>query len=395
MNDEQFPWVGMQTIGIHASERANSTHAVSAPIWQTSTFRAESPEEFARMSVTPRPGQIYTRYGNPTHQQVEACLCELERGEAALVASSGMGAIFTGIMSNVRAGDHVVAQRNHYAGATSLMQDFLPGWGVECSFVDQTSIEAFEEAIRPNTKIIYAESPTNPLMRLTDLRALAELARGRGITTIIDNTFATPINQRPLDLGIDAVAHSATKYLGGHDDLTAGVLVGSRSFVERAWNLSIVAGAILSPFDAWLLLRGIRTLGLRVERHNRNALSVARFLETHPKVSRVHYPGLASHPQHALARRQMSGFTGVMSVELKGGYDSAVRFATSLKLVTYAASLGGVHSLIVHPAAMWGHELSPEQLRAAEVAEGLVRISIGLEDEEDLLSDFSQALDAA
>lgn len=395
MSDEQFPGAGMQTLGIHASERANSTHAVSPPIWQTSTFRADSPEEFARMSVTPKPAQMYTRYGNPTHEQVEASLCALERGEAALMSSSGMGAIFTAIMSNVRAGDHVVAQRNHYAGATSLMQDFLPGWGVECTFVDQTSIEAFAQALRPNTKLIYAESPTNPLMKLTDLSALAELARGRGVTTIVDNTFATPISQRPLELGIDAVVHSATKYLGGHNDLTAGVLVGSRSFVERAWNLSIVAGAILSPFDAWLLLRGIRTLGLRVERHNRNALAVARFLERHPKVARVHYPGLTSHPQHALARRQMSGYSGVMSVELKGGYDSAVHFATSLKLVTYAASLGGVHSLIVHPAAMWGHELSPEQLRAAEVTEGLVRLSIGLEDEQDLLTDFSQALMAA
>jgi methionine-gamma-lyase len=230
-------------------------------------------------------------------------------------------------------------------------------------------------------------------MLLTDLRALASEARERGITTVVDNTFATPVNQRPLELGIDVVVHSATKYLGGHNDLTAGVLAGPREFIEQAWNFSVVGGTALSPFDAWLLLRGMRTLGLRVEQHNRNALAVAHFLETHPRVERVYYPGLESHPQHGLACKQMSGFTGMLSVEVKGGYEEAERFVGSLRLATYAPSLGGFSTLAVQPAAMWRHYFTPEQREASGISEGLVRISIGLEDERDLLRDFAQALD--
>jgi methionine-gamma-lyase len=226
------------------------------------------------------------------------------------------------------------------------------------------------------------------------LRTLAELARWRGITTMVDNTFATPLNQRPRDFGIDVVVHSATKYLSGHHDVMAGAIVGSREFIERAWRFSIVAGAVLSPFDSWLLLRGLRTLSLRVERHNANARAVARFLEAHPKIAGVNYPGLASHPQHALARAQMSGFTGMLSVEVRGGYEAAVKLISALKLGRYAASLGGFATLLVHPAAMWAESLSAEQCAAMGVSESLVRISIGLEDERDLLADFAQALDA-
>ena len=249
-------------------------------------------------------------------------------------------------------GDHVVAQRNLYAGTAAFQEDVLPRWGIECTFVDQTKAERWAEALRPNTKLIYAETPANPLMRLTDLQAVAALGKTRGITTIVDNTFATPINQRPLENGIDVVIHSGTKYLGGHSDVTAGVIIGSTAFIERAWRFHIVIGAALGPFDAWLLLRGIRTLGVRVERHNQNALVLARFFESHPKIQRVNYPGLESHPQHELARKQMSGFTGVMSIELRGGYETAVRFIASLKLGSYAASLGGFETLLVHPAAM-------------------------------------------
>jgi methionine-gamma-lyase len=230
-------------------------------------------------------------------------------------------------------------------------------------------------------------------MRLTDLQAVAALGKDRGITTIVDNTFATPINQRPLENGIDVVVHSGTKYLGGHSDVTAGVIIGSTAFIERAWRFHIVIGAALGPFDAWLLLRGIRTLGVRVERHNQNALVLARFFESHPKIQRVNYPGLESHPQHELARKQMSGFTGVMSIELRGGYETAVRFIASLKLGSYAASLGGFETLLVHPAAMWGDTLTDAQRKAMEVGENLVRISVGLEDEQDLIDDFSQALE--
>lgn len=384
---------GAQTKCIHAPRELNRTSAISPPIWQTSTFLAESSEHFAELAKAVKPTEYYSRYGNPTHQQVEEVMATLEGGEAAMVTASGMGAISTSVLSLLDKGDHVVAQRNLYAGTASLLEDVLPRWGIECTFVDQANAERWAEALRPNTKLIYAETPANPLMRLTDLQAVAALGKTRGITTIVDNTFATPINQRPLENGIDVVVHSGTKYLGGHSDVTAGVIIGSKAFIERAWRFHIVIGAALGPFDAWLLLRGIRTLGVRVERHNQNALALARFFESHPKIDRVNYPGLESHPQHELARKQMSGFTGVMSIELRAGYETAVRFIDSLKLGSYAASLGGFETLLVHPAAMWGDTLTDAQRKAMDVGENLVRISVGLEDEQDLIDDFSQALD--
>jgi methionine-gamma-lyase len=393
MKKDDHDSTGAQTKAIHADGPFNTTSAISSPIWQTTTFRAGSSEHFAEIAAATHPAEFYTRYGNPTHRQVEALIAALEGGEAALVTSSGMGAIFTAVMSLLQSGDHVVAQQNLYPGATTLLNELLPRWGIDCTFVDQTDTSAFNEAVRPRTKLIYVETPTNPLMHITDLRAVASLARERGITTIVDNTFATPINQRALRYGIDVVVHSATKYLGGHHDLTAGVLVASEEFVERAWKFAIVAGATLSPFDAWLLLRGLRTLGLRVERQNQNALALARYLEAHARVERVNYPGLESHPQHELARRQMSGFTGILSVELRGSYEAAERFIRSLKLARYAASLGGYETLVVHPAAMWRQQVSVERQPGTGVSDSLVRISVGLEDERDLLDDFRQALE--
>jgi methionine-gamma-lyase len=384
---------GLQTRVTHGDSELNATHALVPPIWQTSTFGADSPEHFVELVGTTHPAEFYTRYGNPTHAQVERVVSTLEGGEAALVAGSGMGAIFTAIMCLLEKGDHVVAQRGHYGGTSSLLENLLPRWGMEYTRVDQTDPEEFARAVRPNTKLIYTETPTNPLMTLTDLRAVAEIARTRGVVTMCDNTFATPANQRPIELGIDVVVHSATKYIGGHHDVTAGIIVGAREFIARAWKFSIVAGASLSPFDSWLLLRSLRTLGLRVERHNRNALALARFLESHAKVERVNYPGLESHPQHELARRQMSGYTGVMSVELRGGYEAAEKLITSLKLGKYAASLGGYETLLVHPAAMWAKALTAEQRRAMNLGDSLVRVSVGLEDERDLVRDFTQALE--
>ena len=394
MSREEFDGDGLQTRAIHAGKGENRTHAVTPPIWQTTTFAADSSEHFAEIATAIRPAEFYTRYGNPTHKEVEATIVALEGGEAALLTSSGMGAIFTALMSTLNAGDHVVAQTNHYAGAMTLLAEMPKRFGVEVTLVDQTKTEQFAEAVRPNTRVIYAESPTNPLMQITDLRAVAELARGRGITTVVDNTFATPVNQRPLEFGIDAVVHSATKYLGGHSDVTAGVIVSSREFVDRAWHFSLLAGSILSPFDGWLLLRGLRTLGLRIERHNANALAVARFLEQHPKVERVFYPGLETHPQHELASTQMSGFTGMLSIELRGGFEEAERFIASLRLATYAASLGGHETLIVHPSAMWSGYMTAEERRARGLSDSLVRISIGIEDERDLIEDFARALDS-
>ena len=387
--DEGF---GLHTTLLHGADGLNKTRAVTAPIWQTSTFSADTAEEMTVLGETIRPDAFYTRYGNPTHQQVAATIAALEGGEAALLTSSGMGGIYSAVMSLLRKGDHVVTQQSLYSATGKLFRDYAPRWGVECTFVDQTKTEEFAAAIRPNTKLIYVESPSNPLLRLTDLRAVAELAKGRGIVTVIDNTFATPVNQRPLRLGIDVVLHSATKYLGGHHDLMAGAVVGAAAFVNEVWDFSLVSGAVLSPFDAWLLHRGLKTLGLRVAHQNRNALALAQFLEGHPKVARVNYPGLESHPQHALARRQMSGFTGMMSIELQGGPSAVRSLVSSLKLAECAVSLGGLTTLVVPAAAMWGHQHTPEQRLAAGIGDGLVRISVGAEDERDLIADFAQAL---
>jgi len=385
---------GMQTKAVYAAKDVNRTAAISPPIYQTTTFSAESAEAFAEIAIASKPSEFYTRYGNPNHEMVEVTLAQLEGGESALVTGSGMGAIFAVMLGSLRQGDHLVAQRNHYAGATTLLKDYLPRWGIEATFVDQTDPAAFAAAIRPETRMIYVESPVNPLMQITDLRAIVDLARRHNLTTVCDNTFATPINQRPLELGIDAVIHSATKYIGGHHDATAGALIGSREMVDRVWRFSLVAGATLSPFDSWLLLRGLRTLGLRVERHNRNGLALATFLESHKKVARVFYPGLASHPQHELARSQMDGFTGMLSVELLGGYAAADRLISSLRLATRAASLGGFETLVVHPASMWSLQLTRETRESTGINDGLVRISVGIEDEADLIADFEQALDS-
>ncbi len=377
---------------VHASREANPSEAISPPIYQTTTFSAETAEAFAELALATRPTEFYTRYGNPNHEMVEVTLASLEGGESALVTSSGMAAIFAVIAGTLTQGDHVVAQRNHYAGTMALLRDLLPRWGIEVTLVEQTDPAAFAAAIRPTTRLLYVETPVNPLMEITDLRAIVALGQAHGVTTVCDNTFATPINQRPLALGIDAVVHSATKYIGGHHDATAGAVVGSRAFIERVWKFALIAGSTLSPFDAWLLLRGLRTLGLRVERHNRNALALATALATHPAVERVHYPGLPSHPQHALASSQMDGFTGMLSVELHGGVPAAERLIASLRLATRAASLGGFETLVVHPASMWSLQLSPEVRAASGIHDGLVRISVGLEDESDLLADFAQAL---
>ncbi|MFN0124271.1 MAG: trans-sulfuration enzyme family protein [Blastocatellia bacterium] len=383
---------GPQTKAVYTSREFNHTHAISPPIWQTTTFAAENAEHFFEMATRPRHAEFYTRYGNPTHQQVEATLAALEGSEAALVTSSGIGAIFPAVMSQLRSGDHMVAQINHYAASTVLFRDILPRYNIECTFVDQRDSDAFAAAVRPNTRIIYTETPVNPLMQITDLRAIGALGRAHKIVTMCDNTFATPINQRPIELGIDVVLHSATKYIGGHHDVTAGAMAGSHELIDQIWRFALVSGSVLSPFDGWLLLRGLRTLELRVRQHNQNAMALARFLESHTKIERVYYPGLASFPQHELARGQMDGFTGMLSVDVRGGYSGAEKLLSSLRLATRAASLGGFETLVVHPAAMWSLQLTPEQQRATGISESLVRISVGLENEPDLLADFAQAL---
>ncbi|MDQ3856405.1 MAG: aminotransferase class I/II-fold pyridoxal phosphate-dependent enzyme, partial [Chloroflexota bacterium] len=331
----------------------------------------------------------------PNTKGVEALLASLEGAEAALALGSGMAAITTAILSNVRSGDHIVAQRTHYTATLSLLADTLPRYGVEVTQVEGRDTDAFARALQPNTRLIYTETPTNPTMDLTDLAATAELAHAAGALAVTDNTFASPYNQRPLELGYDLVVHSATKYLNGHADVTAGAILGGQKHVERAWEYDRVHGPVLHPFEAWLLARGLRTFGVRMAVHNRSALEIARWLEGHPAVDRVYYPGLPSHPQHELAIRQMpGGFGGMISWELRGGYDAAYDLIRRTRVCISAVSLGGVETLITHPASLVYPHNTDEERRAAGVSPGLVRLSVGLEEVEDLIEDLAQALSA-
>jgi methionine-gamma-lyase len=365
---------------------------IAAPIWQTSTFAFRRPESVAEAATATGPETFYTRYGNPNFSAVQKVVAELEGGEAALVTGSGMGAIMLVFLGLLRSGDHVVAQKAHYVGTAKALSSWLPRYGIDVTLVDQTDLATFEAELRPATRLIYVETPTNPTLALTDLAGIAELAQARGITTCADNTFATPINQRPLQHGIDLVVHSATKYLSGHSDVTAGVVVGDRARIETLWHALIVHGMILHPFEAWLLARGLQTLPFRVARQNESAAAVAEFLEGHPRVERVYYPGLPSHPQHELARTQMSGFGGMVVFELAGGFEAARDFAARLKLARRAVSLGGTETLAVHAASMIHAHLTPEQRAEAGISENLIRISIGLEDRRDIIADLDQAL---
>lgn len=381
-----------QATGARAFSGSNAGAPIAPPIWQSSTFEFEMPEQVAEAATTMRPETFYTRYGNPNFSAVQNAVASMEGGEAALVTASGMGAIMLVLHGLLQNGDHVVAQKTHYVGTMKALQRWLPRYGIEATLVDQTDLEAFAAALRPNTRLIYVETPTNPTLTMTDLAGVAALAREHGITTCIDNTFASPINQRPIEHGIDLVVHSATKYLGGHSDVTAGVVVGARERLDVLWEALIVHGMILHPFEAWLLARGIQTLPFRMARHNRNAAAVAEFLESHPNVERVYYPGLPSHPQHELAKKQMDGYGGMVVFELAGGFEAARAFAARLKLARLAVSLGGTETLVVHAASMIHAHLSPEERAAAGISDNLIRISVGLEDAEDITSDLEQAL---
>lgn len=381
-----------ETLLQHGDALPGDDSSIAPPIHPSATFRAADAADFADMAGRVRHPRYYTRYGNPTLERVAQLVAGLEGGEAALLASSGMGAISATLIGLLRAGDHVVAQRNHYMGTTRLLGELLPRYGVGATFVDQTSVEAFETAIRPETRLLMIETPANPTLALTDLEGVARLAQARGVLTVADNTFASPINQKPLAAGIDIVVHSATKSLGGHHDLTAGAVVARRALIDRIWDSAIVLGSVLGPHDAWLLLRGLRTLSVRVERSNQSALAIARWLQTCPGVDAVFYPGLEQHPQHALACRQMSGFGSVIALRVRGGYRGAEQFMSRLALFAQAVSLGGVESLAVHAAAMWSGSLSEEAMRDSGIEPDLIRLSIGLEHVDDLIADLGQAL---
>ncbi len=385
--------VSRESAVIYTGNEFNQSNAVAPPIFQTSAFQAESAEHFHAVATTPLSTEFYTRYGSPNQQHPASIIAELEGAENALVFASGVAAAATTALALLKAGDHVVAQSVIYTGTTGLLQEILAKFGVTTTYVDQRDPAAFEAAITDRTRLIWLETPSNPLMQLTDLSAIGKLARARGILTVCDNTVATPFNQRPLEHGIDIVVHSATKAMGGHADIIAGAVAGSQALMETIWHAVLVIGATLGPIDAWLLLRGLRTLPLRNERLNKNALMVASFLESHPRVTRVHYPGLTSHPQHELALRQMSGFGSLLSFELDGDQAMAERFMSGLLHAKQAASFGNFETLVFHPAAVWSGHSSFEELAAVGITPSLLRIAVGLEHPDDLIADVEQALD--
>lgn len=388
----------LETNLIHTGEEFNRTQAVVSPIYQTSTyFAGDDMEQYIVAATAPKHPEFYHRHGNPTNSQVAAILAQLEQTEDALVFATGMGAISTAILSVVKAGDHIVAQNAHYSGAMLFLKNFLTEYGINVTHVDQTSNEAFASAIQENTKLIYIETPSNPNLEVTDLAFIGHLGKERGITTMVDNTFASPINQVPVRFGVDVVVHSATKYLGGHSDLTAGVICGTKDFIQRAWSRSLMLGASLSPFDSWLLLRGLKTLSLRVKQINANAQQLAEWLEENDAIKHVAYVGLTSHPQHELAKSQMQGFTGMLCIEVAGKdeeaeFRNAQTILSKLRIFANAASLGGVESLAVHPASMWGSHHSDEQKKTSGITKGMLRISVGIEHIDDLIGDFEQAI---
>ena len=360
------------------------------PIYQTSTFEVTDNDQ--QVSAIPTD-QFYTRYGNPTNTVAEAAIAELEGADGALLFASGMGAITSVIFALVKAGDHIVAQRDIYGGTTKFLSQWLPKLGVETTFVDTTQYEQYERAIRPNTKLLYLESPTNPTLQIADLNKAAAVARKHRLISMIDSTLATPINQRPLEFGIDLVMHSGTKYFSGHCDLICGTVAGRRDLIDKIHATRTILGGTMDPHAAWLLLRGIKTLAVRVQRQNESALRTAQFLAAHAKVRRVYYPFEQSHPQRALAMDQMRGGGGLLSFEVDGTGLDARRLTESLHLFNLAPSLGGVESLVTLPVLTSHAMILPEQREKMGVTDQLVRLAVGIENVEDLIADLEQALD--
>jgi cystathionine beta-lyase/cystathionine gamma-synthase len=362
---------------------------LTTPIYQTSTFEVTDSEQQVRATST---DMFYTRYGNPTHTVAEKAIAELEGTDAALLFASGMNAITTSVLALLKSGDHIVAQRDIYGGATKFLSQWLPKLGIETTFVDTTEYDQHARAIRPNTKLLYLESPTNPILRVVDLRKVTALAKKHNLITFIDSTFATPINQRPADFGIDLIMHSGTKYFAGHSDLICGIVAGRQDLIQTIHESRTTLGGTMDPHAAWLLLRGIKTLAVRVQRQNDNALRVAQFLAQHSKVRRVHYPFVEGHPQRALAMEQMHGGGGVLSFEVDGTGEDAKRLSEALHLFTLAPSLGGVDSLVSLPVLTSHAMISGEQRDKMGVTEQLIRLSVGIENADDLIADLEQAL---
>ncbi len=377
---------GFGTLAIHAGQSPDpTTGAVMTPIYQTSTYAQDSPGKHR--------GYEYSRTHNPTRTAYQDCVAALEGGKHALAFSSGLAAT-DAILHLLKAGDHVVCGDDVYGGTFRIFDKVFRKQGIEFSFVDLTRPENAEAAFKPNTKILWLETPTNPTLKIADIEALSAMARKRGIISVVDNTFMSSYFQKPLKLGADLVVHSVTKYMNGHSDVVGGIVVMNRDDLhEEIKFVQNAVGAVPAPLDCFLVLRGLKTLHVRMERHAQNAMEVAHFLESHPKVARVIYPGLESHPQHALAKKQMSGFGGMITFDIKGDLADSRRFLERVKVFTLAESLGGVESLIEHPAIMTHASIPPENRKALGISDTLVRISVGIEDCDDLIADLKQALE--
>jgi cystathionine beta-lyase/cystathionine gamma-synthase len=394
MNEQRKP--GFTTRAIHVPPPPMDQEAPSIPIFQTSTFRFDTSEDYAETISFRRPGYTYTRgYGNPTLLAFERLVAELEGTESGFSFASGMAAVHTLVTSLARAGDRIVASNELYGGSYSLFTKVLPRYGIEVTFVSPHDPDAVAAAL-PDAVLFYAETIANPTVTVADLEALGSLCRASGVPAVVDNTFASPYLCNPARFGFDHVLHSATKYIGGHHDLTGGVVATTEDGMRRLRDTAIETGGTMAPFEAWLALRGLMTLELRMGRHSRSAQTLAEFLEGQAKVERVHYPGLPSHPNHEVARRLLPrGFGGMLAFEIEGGVEAGMRFCDALELGWIATSLGGTHTLVGHAASTTHRQMDPAARRAAGIADGLVRLSVGLEDLEDLIEDFERALEKA
>ncbi len=373
----------------------NGSRPVSVPIYQTSTFAFTDPDACSAALNDPEAGFAYSRYRNPTTRALEETVADLEGGVAAIATSSGMGAINAVLLALLRPGDHVIAQRCLYGGTFSVFAGLAARYGIEVSYISGRDAAELAAALRPQSRLLYLETIANPTVAVSDQPALLAAARSAGLRTVVDNTFATPLLCRPIEHGADIVLHSATKYLGGHDDVTLGVVVSAQDEVHRAvWRNSVDLGVAADPFAAWLTIRGLKTLPLRMERHCQNAAHLAERLTSHPAVSAVHWPGLPSHPDHDVARRLLSGYGGMIAFDVAGGRAAGMAFISRVRLAALAPSLGGTETLVLHPASTSHRQMDAAGLAEAGIGEGSIRVSVGLEHPGDLWADFAQALAA-
>lgn len=388
--------IGLGTTAIHSGTVKNLYGTLAVPIYQTSTFIFDSAEQGGKRFALEEAGYIYTRLGNPTTTVLEEKIAALEEGEAAVAMSSGMGAISSTLWTILKAGDHIVTDKTLYGCTFALMCHGLTRFGVEVSFVDTSNLEEVKNAMKENTRVVYLETPANPNLKIVDLEEISKIAHTNPNTlVVVDNTFATPYIQKPLKLGVDIVVHSVTKYLNGHGDVIAGLVVTNKALADqiRFIGLKDMTGAVLGPQDAYYIVRGMKTFEIRMERHCKNAKVVAEFLDKHPKIKKVYYPGLETHEGYNIVKKQMKDFGGMISFELKGGYEAGKTLLNNLKLCSLAVSLGDTETLIQHPASMTHSPYTKEEREAAGITDGLVRLSVGLENVEDIIADLEQGLE--